>query len=152
MRRDCLGNALQHCSKEYFWDEVYMRPLKNKIANPLSAVLISIKVAASQVEHLLDALHLLGGEEREQQAAWHRAEHGFLKVCTVLGHCKRASTKVCQAGNVGCRPFPVGKELDFCISGGRRSSELSWTHKCFGATWACLQQCSRCDSPQLVPR
>lgn len=142
---------MQHCCKEYFWDEVFIRLLKNIIANPLLAVLISIKVAASQVEHLLDPLHLLEGEEREQQAAWHRTEC-LLKVGTVLGNCKQASTMVCKAGNVGCQPFPVGKELDFCIPGGRRSSELSWTHKCFGAMWLCLQQCSRCDSPRMVPR
>lgn len=91
------------------------------------------------MEHLLDPLHLPEGEDREQQAAWHRAECGFLKVGIVLGNCKRASTEVCKAGNVGPQPFPVGKELDFCISVGRRSSELSWTHKCFGAMWLCLQ-------------
>lgn len=100
MRCDCLGNRLQHCCKEYFWDEVYIRLLKNKIADPLLAVLISIKVAASQVEHILDPLHLLEGEEREQQAAWHRAEYGFLKVGMVLRNCKWASTKMCKAGNL----------------------------------------------------
>lgn len=62
--------------------------LRIKIVNPLLAVLISIKVAASQAEHLLDPLHLPEGEEREQQAAWHRAECGFLKVGIVLGNCK----------------------------------------------------------------
>lgn len=105
MRCDCLGNRLQHCCKEYFWDEVYMRLLKNKIADPLLAVRISIKVAASQVEHILDPLHLLEGEEREQQAAWHRAEYGFLKVGMVLRNCKWASTKVCEAGNLDVSPF-----------------------------------------------
>lgn len=68
-----------------------MRPLKNKVADPLLAVLISMEVAASQVEHLLDPLHLLEAEEREQQAAWHRAEYGFLKVGIVLRNYKQAS-------------------------------------------------------------
>lgn len=75
-----------------------MRLLKNKIANPLLAVLISIKVAASQVENLLDPLHLLEGEERAasslaQSRVW------LLKS----GHCAQelqASTKVCKEGNV----------------------------------------------------
>lgn len=55
-----------------------------------------------------------------------RAEHGFLKVQVILGNSNRASARVHKAGNVGCWPFPSGKEPDFCVS-GRRSSELSCT-------------------------
>lgn len=42
-----------------------MRTLKHKIASPLFAVPISIKLGATQVQHHLDALHLLEGERRD---------------------------------------------------------------------------------------
>lgn len=66
-----------------------MRLLKNKIANPLLAVLISIKVAASQVENLLDPLHLLEGEERAASSL--AQSRVFLKVGIVLRNCKQES-------------------------------------------------------------
>lgn len=48
--------------QEDLWDRVCTRMLKHKIANPLFAMSIGIKVGAMQVEHLLEALHLLKGE------------------------------------------------------------------------------------------
>lgn len=79
-----------------------MRLLKNKIANPLLAVLISIKVAASQVENLLDPLHLLEGEERAASSL--AQSRVFLKVGIVLRNCKQAQRCV-KRGMFDISPF-----------------------------------------------
>jgi len=93
-----------------------MRTLKHKIADPLFAVPISIKVGAMQVDHPLDAPHLLEGERRKQKAAWCRTT-GQSTASEKCGLCLRTASEQVQGcvkqGTLDAGLFQQARSLIF---------------------------------------